>query len=152
MTMRPLLALFVAMLWASPSVVAMAESSAPTIEVWKSATCSCCGKWVEHLEANGFAVTVNAASPSMLDRIKRKAGIGRTLAACHTGKIDGYVIEGHVPASDVTRLITEKPDAIGLSVPGMPIGSPGMEQDGKTEAYDVLLVKRDGTTEIFARH
>jgi hypothetical protein len=152
MTMRPLLALFVAMLWASPSVVAMAESSAPSIEVWKSATCACCGKWVEHLESTGFAVTVNAASPSMLDRIKREVGIGRTLAACHTGKIDGYVIEGHVPASDVTRLITEKPDAIGLSVPGMPIGSPGMEQDGKTEAYDVLLVKRDGTTEIFARH
>ncbi len=152
MTMRPRFALFVAMLWASTSVVAMAESSAPTIEVWKSATCACCGKWVEHLEANGFAVTVNAASPSMLDRIKRKAGIGRTLAACHTGKIDGYVIEGHVPASDVTRLISEKPDAIGLSVPGMPAGSPGMEQGGKTEAYDVLLVKRDGTTEIFARH
>ncbi len=152
MTMRPRFALFVAIFWASTSVVAMAESSAPIIEVWKSATCACCGKWVEHLEANGFAVTVNAASPSMLDRIKRKVGIGRTLASCHTGKIDGYVIEGHVPASDVKRLITEKPEAIGLSVPGMPIGSPGMEQGGKTEAYDVLLVKRDGTTEIFAHH
>jgi hypothetical protein len=97
MTMRPLLALFVAMLWASTSVVAMAESSAPTIEVWKSATCACCGKWVEHLEANGFAVTVNAASPSMLDRIKRKAGIGKMLASCHTSKIDAYVIEGMCP-------------------------------------------------------
>jgi hypothetical protein len=152
MTMRPLLALFVAMLWASTSVVAMAESSTPTIEVWKSASCACCGKWVKHLEANGFTVTVNAASKSMLDRIKRQAGIARTLASCHTGKIDGYVIEGHVPASDVKRLIAEKPDAIGLTVPGMPIGSPGMEQGGKTEAYDVLLVKRDGTTEIFAHH
>ena len=152
MIMRPRFALLVAMLWASTSVVAAAEMSKPTIEVWKSATCACCGKWVEHLEENGFAVTVNAASPSMLDRIKRKAGIGRTPASCHTGKIDGYVIEGHVPASDVKRLITEKPEAIGLSVPGMPAGSPGMEQGGKTEAYDVLLVKRDGTTEIFARH
>ncbi|MBC8013706.1 MAG: CopG family transcriptional regulator [Methyloceanibacter sp.] len=88
----------------------------------------------------------------MLDRIKRQSGIGEELAACHTAKIGGYVIEGHVPAPDIKRLIAERPDALGLSVPGMPIGSPGMEQGAETEPYDVLLIKKDGTTEVFARH
>jgi len=146
MTMRPLLALLVAILWIFP---ALAEGS---VEVWKSATCKCCINWVKHLEANGFAVSVNAADPSMLDRIKRQSGIGEELAACHTAKIGGYVIEGHVPAPDIKRLIAERPDALGLSVPGMPIGSPGMEQGAETEPYDVLLIKKDGTTEVFARH
>jgi hypothetical protein len=132
---------------------ALAETSSPSIEVWKSATCQCCGKWVSHLETNGFAVKTNAADTAALDRIKRAAGIGEKLDACHTGKIDGYVIEGHVPASDIKRLVAERPDAIGLTVPGMPVGSPGMEQrDGKTEPYDVLLIKKDGTTKIFASH
>lgn len=98
-------------------------------------------------------VRANAADIATLDRIKRDAGISEKLDACHTGKIGGYVIEGHVPASDIKRLIAEHPDAIGLTVPGMPQGSPGMEQaDGKTEAYDVLLLKKDGTTEVFAHH
>jgi hypothetical protein len=132
---------------------AFAETSPPSIEVWKSATCQCCGKWVSHLEANGFAVKTNAADPSTLKAIKRDASVPERLDACHTGKIDGYVIEGHVPASDIKRLVAEHPDAIGLAVPGMPQGSPGMEQaDGKTQAYDVLLIKKDGTTEIFASH
>ena len=107
---------------------------------------------MKHLEANGFAVKVNAADPSMLDRIKRQAGIGEKLASCHTAKIDGYVVEGHVPAADIKRLIAERPDALGLTVPGMPVGSPGMEQGDETEPYDTLLVKKDGTAEIFARH
>jgi hypothetical protein len=136
------------MMWTWPALAA-AESP---IEVWKSATCECCGAWVKHLEDNGFAVKVNTATPPMLERIKRQAGIGEDLAACHTGKIGPYVVEGHVPAEDVERLIAEHPDAVGLVVPGMPVGSPGMEQDGKTEPYDVLLLKKDGTTEIFARH
>ena len=147
MTMRPLLALLVAILWVFPALAA--EGS---VEVWKSATCKCCINWVKHLEANGFAVSVNAADPSMLDRIKRQSGIGEELAACHTAKIGGYVIEGHVPAPDIKRLIAERPDALGLSVPGMPIGSPEMEQGAETEPYDVLLIKKDGTTEVFARH
>ena len=148
MTLRPLLAFFVALLLACPALAA-AEGS---VEVWKSATCQCCGNWVKHLEANGFAVSVNAADPSMLDRIKRQSGIGEDLAACHTAKIGGYVIEGHVPAPDIKRLVAERPDALGLTVPGMPVGSPGMEQGAETEPYDVLLIKKDGTTEIFARH
>ncbi|MGH6736024.1 MAG: DUF411 domain-containing protein [Methyloceanibacter sp.] len=149
MTLQTVFAFCLALLLASP---ALAATDQPSIEVWKSPTCSCCGKWVEHLEASGFAVTANSATPSMLDRLKREAGIAEKLAACHTGKIGGYVIEGHVPASDIKRLIAERPDAIGLTVPGMPLGSPGMEQpNGETEAYDVLLVKKDGTVEVFAR-
>lgn len=148
MAIRPILALSVALLWSTP-VFAAVETA---IEVWKSPTCSCCGAWVKHLEANGFIVTVNAVEPSALAAIKRQAGIGETLASCHTAKIDGYVIEGHVPASDIERLVAEHPDALGLTVPGMPLGSPGMEQGGEFEPYDVLLLKRDGTTSVFAHH
>jgi hypothetical protein len=131
---------------------AIAETGTPPIDVWKSATCQCCGNWVKHLETNGFAVTVNGATPSTLAALKRQAGIPEKLASCHTAKIDGYVIEGHVPAPDIKRLVAERPDAIGLTVPGMPVGSPGMEQGAEFEPYDVLLIKKDGTTEVFARH
>lgn len=146
MTMRLLGAILAAMLWASP-VPAAPESS---IEVWKSATCKCCINWVKHLEANGFAVKVNAASS--LDKLKARWGIGEKLAACHTAKIGPYVIEGHVPAADIKRLVAEEPEAIGLTVPGMPVGSPGMEQGDEFEPYDVLLIKKDGSTEVFASH
>jgi hypothetical protein len=148
MAMRPLLALSLAMLWASPAFAAMDNS----VEVWKSATCTCCGNWVKHLEANDFVPTVHAAEQAALAEIKRQAGIGTKLASCHTAKIDGYVIEGHVPAPDIKRLISEHPDAVGLTVPGMPVGSPGMERGAESEPYDVLLIRRDGTTEIFAHH
>ena len=121
MAMQLVLALLAALLWASPALAAAATS----VEVWKSATCKCCTDWVKHLEANGFAVTVNTADPSMLDRIKRQSGIGEKIAACHTAKIGPYVVEGHVPATDIKRLVAEQPDALGLAVPGMPVGSPG---------------------------
>jgi hypothetical protein len=146
--MNRLLLLCLTMLWTWP---ALAAAEGP-VEVWRSPTCQCCGAWVKHLEKNGFAVKVSATTPSMLDRIKRQAGIGEPLAACHTAKIGPYVIEGHVPAADIERLLSERPDALGLAVPGMPVGSPGMEQGDKTEPYDVLLIKKDGTTEVFARH
>ncbi len=131
---------------------ARATDTAPSIEVWKSATCECCGAWLKHLEANGFTVKVNAAEPSTLASLKRQAGVGDKLASCHTAMIDGYVIEGHVPATDIKRLVAEHPAAVGLAVPGMPVGSPGMEQGAEFEPYDVLLVKKDGTTEAFASH
>jgi hypothetical protein len=148
MAMRPVFALLAALLWASPAFAAADNF----IEVWKSATCKCCINWVKHLEANGFAVTVNAADPSMLDRIKRQSGIAEKLASCHTAKIGPYVIEGHVPAPDIKRLVAEQPDALGLTVPGIPVGSPGMEQGAEGEPYDVLLINKDGTTEVFASH
>lgn len=149
MALRTLLGLALALLWAAP---AAADSSTPPIEVWKSATCECCVNWVKHLEANGFEVKVNGANSGTLAALKRQAGIPDKLASCHTAKIDGYVVEGHVPGPDIKRLVAERPEAIGLAVPGMPIGSPGMEQGAVTEPYDVLLVKKDGTTEVFAKH
>jgi len=147
MAARGLLALALVMLWVSPALAA-----GSSVEVWKSATCQCCGNWVKHLEANGLVPTVHAAEPAALTEIKRQAGISPKLASCHTAKIDGYVIEGHVPATDIKRLVAERPDAVGLTVPGMPVGSPGMEQGAKSEPYDVLLIKKDGTTEVFAHH
>jgi len=150
MSLRTVCLFSLALLLAAPG---LAETSAPSIEVWKSPTCGCCGKWVEHLEANGFTVKANNATSSTLQRIKQQAGITEKIASCHTAKIGGYVIEGHVPASDIKRLVAEHPDAIGLTVPNMPIGSPGMEQPGgETEAYDVLLVNKDGSLDVFARH
>lgn len=151
MVLRIVFSLCLAILLTAPA--SATTEGMPSIEVWKSPTCGCCGKWVEHLEANGFAVKAKNTSPAMLDRIKRQAGIEEKLASCHTGLIDGYAIEGHVPAADIKRLLEMRPDAVGLTVPNMPLGSPGMEQpDGKTEPYDVLLVKKDGSTEVFASH
>ena len=149
MTMRILLLLSLLTFGAAPASVAETSQS---IEVWKSATCQCCGAWVKHLEANGFAVKVKAAEPGALASLKRQAGIGDKLASCHTAMIDGYVIEGHVPATDIKRLVAERPQAVGLTVPGMPVGSPGMEQGAEFEPYDVLLIKKDGSTEVFAKH
>ncbi len=130
-----------------------ASKASPAIEVWKSPTCGCCQKWADYLTENGFTVSTRNTTRSMLNRIKQQVGIAPKLASCHTALIDGYTIEGHVPAADIKRLLRERPDAVGLSVPDMPLGSPGMEQpDGKTEPYEVLLVKNDGSTETFARH
>ena len=129
------------------------KAEAADITVYKSPTCGCCQKWADYLTENGFTVSTRNTTRSMLNRIQQQVGIAPKLASCHTALIDGYTIEGHVPAADIKTLMRERPDAVGLSVPDMPLGSPGMEQpDGKTEPYEVLLVKKDGSTEIFARH
>jgi hypothetical protein len=125
---------------------------AAEVSVYRADGCDCCGKWAEHLKRSGFKVSLHNLSPSRLDRLKTEAGVPEKLASCHTGKVEGYVIEGHVPAADVKRLLKERPAAIGLSVPGMPIGSPGMEVGDAKEPYEVLLIKKDGSTEVFARH
>lgn len=104
------------------------------------------------MTANGFSLSPRDLPRSELNRVKAGLGLRPEHASCHTAVIDGYVIEGHVPAEDVKRLIAEKPDAIGLSVPDMPIGSPGMEMDGRTEPYDVLLIAKDGSSGVFAKH
>lgn len=129
-----------------------AEQKAGTIEVWKSASCGCCNGWVKHMTQAGYMVTTKNTASGILAKIKRDAGLEPDLQSCHTAKAGGYVIEGHVPAQDVARLLAEKPDAIGLTVPGMPLGSPGMDIGPDKEPYEVLLVKKDGTTEVFARH
>jgi hypothetical protein len=125
---------------------------AADMEVYRSEDCSCCGKWAEYLKKNGFKVRLHNMSSSRLDAIKTEARIPDKLASCHTGKIEGYVIEGHVPAEDIKRLLAERPKAVGLVVPGMPIGSPGMEVGSRKEPYEVLLLKEDGSTEVFAKH
>ena len=148
--MRLFMLICATLLWIAP---AAATEGSQSVEVWKSPKCGCCIAWVEHLQENAFSVTTNDTDQTTLDQIKRRAGITDKLASCHTGKVGGYVVEGHVPASDIKRLLAERPDAMGLTVPGMPIGSPGMEVDGQpAEAFDVLLVKKDGTTEVFAKH
>jgi hypothetical protein len=127
-------------------------ATAQTIEVWKTASCGCCASWVEHLAQNGFSPKAANVAASELAEIKIRAGLPPQHQSCHTAKVGGYVIEGHVPAEDIRRLLAEKPDAVGISVPGMPMGSPGMETGGHNEPYEVVLIRRDGATEVFARH
>ncbi len=136
----------------APLPTANVSAAQQEIEVWKSPSCNCCVDWVDHLKDNGFAVKVQDVPQDTLDRIKQQSGVTDKLASCHTGKIEGYVVEGHVPAADIERLVSERPDAAGLTVPGMPIGSPGMEVGDTREPYDVLLIKKDGATEVFAKY
>ena len=125
------------------------HAAEPAITVYKSPTCGCCTEWADHLRKNGFAVeTVDSLD---LSRIKAMSGVKPELASCHTAFVNGYVIEGHVPADDITRLLAEKPDARGLTVPGMPAGSPGMESP-TPEHYQVLLIDKAGKTTAFATH
>jgi hypothetical protein len=127
----------------------LASAAAPVIDVYKSAACGCCGEWVKHLKANGFAVkTHDVANPS---DYREKAGIPNALGSCHTGMVQGYAIEGHVPASEIKRLLAEKPKAKGLAVPAMPLGSPGMEGPRK-DPYDVLLVQANGRTSVYKHY
>lgn len=118
--------------------------------VYKDAGCGCCDVWVEHLQAAGFSVEVHERDD--MRGIKEQAGVPLELRSCHTGQIAGYFVEGHVPAADLQRLLGERPDARGLAVPGMPLGSPGMEVEGRSDPYDVLLVARDGSTTVYAHH
>tara|TARA_R110002049_G_scaffold257145_1_gene432542 strand:- start:219 stop:551 length:333 start_codon:yes stop_codon:yes gene_type:complete len=105
---------------------------------------------MEHLEENGFAPTGEDMFAGLLVRFKLNNGVPQRMVSCHAGLIDGYVIEGHVPAEDIRRLLSERPDAVGLAVPDMPLGSPGMDQSRWREAYDVFLINNDGSTEVFS--
>ncbi|UVV68381.1 DUF411 domain-containing protein [Brucella anthropi] len=125
-------------------------TAAPQMTMYKDPYCGCCEGWAEHMKAAGFNVTVKVEET--MDTVKAKYGVGANLASCHTAVVDGYVIEGHVPASAVKRLLAERPQATGLTAPGMPMGSPGMEMPGsKAETYDVLLFKGQ-MTKPFARY
>ena len=121
------------------------------IVMYKNATCQCCTKWAEYMDTAEFEV--EQLVPENLYDVKVEAGITQELSSCHTAKVGNYVVEGHVPMEDVRRLLKEKPDAIGITVPGMPIGSPGMEVEGQqADSYDVLLIHNDGSTSIWASH
>jgi hypothetical protein len=121
----------------------------PKIDVVKTPTCGCCSKWVDHLKTNGFTVTVRDV-PSTAE-YRRLNGVPDSLGSCHTATVGGYIIEGHVPAADIHRLLKEKPKATGLAVPGMPMGSPGMEGPRK-DSYSTLLFHSNGRTSVFQRH
>ena len=120
------------------------------VVVYKSPTCGCCKKWISHLEQNGFKVT--AKDVKDVTPVKIKNGLTPQLASCHTALVDGYVIEGHVPASDIKRLLKERPVVKGLSVPGMPVGSPGMEQGNRVDRYNVMTFNDKGETSIFSSY
>lgn len=117
---------------------------AQVITVYRNADCSCCHRWIEHLQNEGFKVEDIATGH--LDDLKLQLGVPPQLSSCHTATIDGYVIEGHVPAADIKRLLAERPLTSGLSVPGMPIGSPGMEMGERREAYSVIKFDKDGNS------
>ncbi|MDM8178602.1 MULTISPECIES: DUF411 domain-containing protein [Marinobacter] len=127
-----------------------AEDGLKDIHVYKSPTCGCCTDWVDHLKENGFKVEVTETNN--LNPIKIDAGLTPSLASCHTAFVGDYVIEGHVPANDIHRLIAEAPKAKGLSVPGMPAGSPGMEVGDRKDRYQVLMFNDSGQTKVFAEH
>lgn len=132
--------------------VGLAQPALPPLQVWKDPNCGCCNDWVALMRADGFQVQVfdtgNVA-------VRQRLGLPATYGSCHTALVGGYVIEGHVAASEIRRLLAQKPDAIGLAVPGMPVGSPGMDgpvYGHRRDAYDVLLVQRDGSSRVFQHH
>jgi hypothetical protein len=129
-----------------------ARAEGRRIEVMSTNGCGCCLAWVKHLEADGYEATLTNLPMADLVQKKIAAGLKPELYSCHTATIEGYIIEGHVPSIDIGHLLLDRPDAIGLAVPGMPTGSPGMGEPDPSQPYDVLLVSRDGTTEVFSRH
>ena len=130
------------------AATASATGDGPAVHVYKTATCGCCNKWLTHLEEAGFTVT--AENTRELMAVKRREGVPTDLSSCHTALVNGYVVEGHVPASVIQAFLEEAPDAAGLAVPGMPIGSPGME-GRNPEAYDVYAFDEDGGRTVFRR-
>ena len=134
---------------ATASLPLAAQAAAPMVEIWKDPNCGCCEDWVKHLNKNGFATRVHDEGNGPA---RERLGIPAKLGSCHTGRVGDYAIEGHVPAREMQRLLKEKPKAVGLAVPGMPIGSPGMDGPAygdQRDAYDVLLVLADGSTRVF---
>lgn len=130
-----------------PSVAA-----ANAITVYKTATCGCCAAWVRHMEQAGFEMTVHNLNRSELLERKRALGVKPGLSSCHTATVEGYVVEGHVPSTDVQRLLDERPGIAGIAVPGMPVGSPGMEYGQQSEPYNVVAFDDAGGLRLFARH
>jgi len=128
--------------WAAPET--------PVIDVYKSPTCGCCNKWIDHLKANGFGV--RSYDTDNVAQHKARLGVPPGYGSCHTAEVDGYVIEGHVPAREIKCLLKERPRARGLVVPAMPVGSPGMEADGRKDPYKVFLVNRNGSTRTYVQY
>ena len=129
----------------------VAEAAAPSvITVYKDAGCGCCKDWIKHLSKNGFVV--NAQDVQKIDDIKRTMFVPESVWSCHTAVVDRYVIEGHVPAKDIKKLLADKPKLQGLAVPGMPVGAPGMEQGDRKDHYDVVAFTREGQSRVYSRY
>jgi hypothetical protein len=126
--------------------------AAQKVTVYKTSSCGCCRLWVDHLKANSFDVQAMDVSSADVRAVSKAAGLKDEGTSCHTAKVGNYTVEGHVPAADIKRMLQEKPAIAGLAAPGMPMGSPGMEQGGAKEAYDVLAFTKDGKTSVFAKH
>lgn len=144
--LRPLSLILATGLWAGAAVA----SGLPVVDVYKSPSCGCCNDWIDHLKANGFSV--RAHDTDAVIKHKVRLGVPTGHGSCHTAEVAGYVVEGHVPAREIKRLLKEKPAARGLGVPGMPIGSPGMERGDRKDPYAVLLFTRTGETRVFANY
>jgi hypothetical protein len=130
---------------------AQSTTALPKVTVYKTSSCGCCRLWVDHMKANGFEVQAMDVSAADVRGISRAAGLKEQDTSCHTSKIGAYTVEGHVPAADIKRMLKEKPAIAGIAAPGMPQGSPGMEQ-GTKEPYDVIAFKKDGTSTVYAKH
>lgn len=128
-----------------------AAAPTPQLTVYKTPWCGCCSGWVDHMRASGFAA-IRIVEQEDLAPVRRRFGIPDRYASCHTGVVSGYALEGHVPASDVRKLLAQRPNAAGLAVPGMPLGSPGMEAGDRKEPFETMLVLKDGTSRVFTRH
>lgn len=133
-----------------PLLQGLPAFAASRIHVYKNPDCGCCGEWVKHLASAGFAVQVTEVADTAETR--KKLGMPEKFGSCHTATADGYLLEGHVPAADIKRLLATRPKALGLAVPGMPVGSPGMEMGSRKQAYQVLLVDRSGGSSVFAQY
>ncbi|MFN3273580.1 MAG: DUF411 domain-containing protein [Paracoccus sp. (in: a-proteobacteria)] len=150
MTRRRVLLAAAASALPASALPAVAAADGPmAIHVVEGRGCECCMQWTAYLKESGFDVTSEQRFGTLLMQHKIDMGVPMSLTSCHTGTIDGYFLEGHVPVADIRRLLTEKPDALGLTVPGMPFGSPGMGPESRREAYDVLLVHKDGSSDVF---
>jgi hypothetical protein len=133
-------------------LAAWSQNTKPLVEVWKDPNCGCCKDWVAHLEANGFATKLHDTGNTAM---RGRLGIPAELGSCHTARVAGYAIEGHVPAADIRRLLAERPAAIGLAVPGMPVGSPGMDgpvYGNRRDPFKVVLVRQDGRHGVWATY
>ncbi|WP_375691738.1 DUF411 domain-containing protein [Pseudooceanicola sp. LIPI14-2-Ac024] len=130
----------------------LGAATSVTVDVARDPDCGCCEAWIDILERSGFAVRQRHLNAEALARHKVELGISPAMASCHTATVEGYVIEGHVPVADLRRLLADRPDALGFSVPGMPYGSPGMGPKSEREAFDVYLLHRDGSAEVYASY
>ncbi|MFL5580662.1 MAG: DUF411 domain-containing protein [Gemmatimonadaceae bacterium] len=135
---------------AAQPVSATVAANLPAMTVYKSPTCGCCKNWVEHVQAAGFKVTVRDTAD--VTPIKQQYGVADSLHSCHTAIVNGYVVEGHVPAEDIARMLKERPKIAGLAVPGMPMGSPGMEVGGTKSPYEVIAFTKGGKSSVYAKH